>query len=68
MAEGLTGVFFDRAEPSLIADAIRRLPTDPDRDAIRRHAEQFAETVFIGRMQQIVNDVASGGDTAANGR
>ncbi|MEJ7771007.1 MAG: glycosyltransferase [Geodermatophilaceae bacterium] len=57
MVPGLTGVFFDAAEPLQVADAIRRLPALPDTAGITAHAARFSGEAFQRRMQAIVAEV-----------
>lgn len=57
MVEGLTGVFFERAEPWAIAAAIGQLPAQPDRSAIKAHAANFSDEVFQQRMRAVVAKV-----------
>jgi len=57
MVEGLTGVFFERAEPWAIAAAIGQLPAQPDRSAIKAHAANFSDEVFQQRMRAVVAEV-----------
>lgn len=52
--ENVTGVFFDRPEPSYIARALRSLSTshfDPHR--IMAHAAEFAEPAFIEKLRAV---------------
>ncbi|MBA3801164.1 MAG: glycosyltransferase [Geodermatophilaceae bacterium] len=57
MVEGLTGVFFERAEPWAIAATIRQLPAVPDKAAIMAHAENFSDEVFQARMRAVIAEV-----------
>lgn len=53
--EGETGLFFDSPTPEAVVDAVRRLRRHRwDADAIRTHAQGFAEERFIGRIRSIV--------------
>lgn len=53
--EGTTGVFFDRPEPALIADAVRTLSTTRwSGDALRSHAASYSVERFIGRIAAVV--------------
>jgi glycosyltransferase involved in cell wall biosynthesis len=62
--EGTTGVFFDSADPALIAVAIDELEGRVwDFEAIRRHAESFGEERFIEEVRAIVHAVAQGPHT-----
>ena len=55
-----TGVFFDAPEPAPIARAVERLLGRRwDANVIRKHAEAFSETRFIGRIQQLVDAMHS---------
>ena len=59
IVEGETGVFFDRAEPADIADAIR--VADRHKWSEMRlvdHAHQFSEYTFTASMRRTVSDVA----------
>lgn len=59
VAEGVTGVFFDRPEPDDIARALDRFEASAfDADEIRRHAEQFSEKRFAERLRAAVRHVA----------
>lgn len=56
--EGTTGVFFERSEPDLIADAVRTAQArDWDQDAIRDHAARFAEPRFHEELREAVAEV-----------
>lgn len=59
MVEGLTGVSFDAAEPLAVADAIRRLPAQPNRAGIKAQAARFSDEMFFNRMCPVVADVLS---------
>jgi glycosyltransferase involved in cell wall biosynthesis len=53
--EGTTGVFFDRPEPRLIADAVELLiATGWSADVLRDHAETFSAARFTRRMGEVV--------------
>jgi len=55
--EGVTGVFFDRPEPALIADGVRRLTSTAwDRDGLVEHAGRFSSARFIERMRAVVEE------------
>lgn len=59
VVDGETGVFFDRATPQALADAIVRLERhtwDPAR--LRRHAEGYDRPVFVSRIRRFLHDVA----------
>lgn len=59
VSEGTTGIFFDAPDARLIAEAIRDARArDWDVDAIRAHADGFAEAVFVERMRAIAREVA----------
>ena len=54
VAEGRTGVFFDRAAPDALAEAIERLDaTRFDPAGIRAHAEVFDTAVFRARWRDL---------------
>ncbi len=58
VAEGLSGLFFDRAEPAAIAEAVRRSrSTTWDDRAIARHGRQFDEATFRDRMRREVTEL-----------
>jgi glycosyltransferase involved in cell wall biosynthesis len=53
--DGISGLFFDRAEPDVIAEALDRFETctfDPDK--IRCHVAQFSEKRYIERLSAAV--------------
>ena len=51
MADGVSGLFFDRPDADDIAEAVRRSrATDWDAEAIVRHGEQFSEARFRSRL------------------
>ncbi len=53
--EGTTGVFFDRPEPRLIADAIEVLTaTGWSAEALRSHAETYSAARFTQRIDDVV--------------
>ncbi|MDQ4039117.1 MAG: glycosyltransferase [Actinomycetota bacterium] len=54
MVEGLTGVYFERAEPWAIAAAIRQLPDVPDVAGIKAHAAKFSAESFQSRMREVI--------------
>lgn len=57
--EGATGVYFDRPEPELIAEALDRfedIVVDPDK--VSRHVEQFTERVFADKLRAAVDSLA----------
>lgn len=55
VVEGHTGVFFDQPEPSEVAEALAELVRCQwDQDALRAHAEHFAEHNFIERLRSII--------------
>lgn len=55
VVEGVTGVFFDEPDGALIAQAIRRLATEPfDPDELRRRAAEVSEDNFIRRLRAVV--------------
>jgi glycosyltransferase involved in cell wall biosynthesis len=52
VVEGLTGTFFDEPAPEALIDAVARaVRTDWDPAAIRRHAAQYDESIFLARMR-----------------
>lgn len=59
VVEGRTGVFFDRPEPALIADALDELDaTSWSADVITQHAASFGEDRFAERMRAIVAELS----------
>ena len=59
VAEGRSGLFFDRPEAAAIADAVRgaqAISWDPA--AVAAHAETFSEESFIRRLREIVFEEA----------
>lgn len=59
VAEGITGMYFDRPEAASIVDALDRFETclfDPDK--IRLHVEQFTEERYADAMYAAVHDLA----------
>jgi len=55
MVDGTTGVFIDRPEPSLIAEAIEELSgTRWNEDVLRSHAERFSVARFARRIGEVV--------------
>lgn len=57
VADGSSGIFFDRPEPSSIEDAVRTLVRRPWRDRdLRARVERFSEDRFISRLRSIVLD------------
>jgi len=57
--EGTTGVFFDRPDSPALAAAIEKFEGMRwDQQALRRHAEQFDQTVFAFRVLQFLGSVA----------
>jgi glycosyltransferase involved in cell wall biosynthesis len=53
--DGRTGVFFERADPVALADAVRRCEgIQWDAGALRRHGEQFSEACFRARFVALV--------------
>ncbi|WP_297741539.1 glycosyltransferase [uncultured Tessaracoccus sp.] len=58
VAEGLSGVFFPAPTAEAIATAVREsLGTNWDHDAIRGHAERFAEPHFRRRLEEHVGEL-----------
>lgn len=58
MVEGLTGEFFDAADPLAVAAAVRRLPAEPDPAGIRAHAARFSDAAFQHRMRAVIAEVS----------
>ncbi len=59
VAEGTTGVFFDRPDSRALAVAIERFEgLKWNQLALRRHAERFDRTVFAFRLLQFLGSVA----------
>jgi glycosyltransferase involved in cell wall biosynthesis len=59
--EDETGTFFDRPEPPLIADALRRsLAMTWNEGRLRSHASAFSRESFVARMRRLVEDVVEG--------
>jgi len=55
VVDGRTGEFFDRPEPEALEDALDRLDDRRwDRDEIRRRAETFDTSVFVGRWRSLL--------------
>lgn len=55
--EGTTGVFFDRPDPSQIADAVRRLLATPwAAGNLQDHAAGYDEATFVRRLREIVHE------------
>ena len=62
VADGVSGLFFDRADAAGIADAVRRSrSTAWDEDAITRHTQQFGEATFRDRMRREVETLLAAG-------
>jgi glycosyltransferase involved in cell wall biosynthesis len=60
IADGRTGILFERPESAEIAGAIRRVRSVEWRgDAIQRHATSFSEGRFVERLRAIVADEAA---------
>jgi glycosyltransferase involved in cell wall biosynthesis len=60
IAEGVTGVYFDKPEPAAIAGALDRFEAmTPDPDKIRSHFEQFTEEVFARKLYAAVDELAA---------
>jgi glycosyltransferase involved in cell wall biosynthesis len=61
VAEGVTGLFFDRAEPDAIADAVRATRQATwDADAIVRHVRRFDEATFSAGLRRAVEKLLAG--------
>jgi glycosyltransferase involved in cell wall biosynthesis len=57
IVDGRTGVFFDRPDTALIADAMRRLAEIAwDADALVEHAASFGEQRFAARLREVVSE------------
>ena len=55
VAEGSTGYFFERPEPDLLVDAVRRLKAQPlDPGPILEHAERYSPQRFAAEMRAAV--------------
>jgi glycosyltransferase involved in cell wall biosynthesis len=52
--EGITGAFFDRADPGCLAETLRSLGNGFDPVAIRAHAEEFDVAVFKQRLFDVL--------------
>ena len=61
MAEGLTGVFFEVAEPLAVAEAVQQLADRPDAAGIKAHAAKFSDEAFIRRLKAVINETAAPG-------
>lgn len=57
VVEGKTGLFFDQQTPESLKEAIKRFkPADYNPKALRAHAEQWDEKVFIEKIKKFVDD------------
>ncbi len=57
IVEGQTGVFFDDPSPEAIAASLSRLAgSEWDGDVLAAHAERFSRSVFIERMNEVVEE------------
>jgi glycosyltransferase involved in cell wall biosynthesis len=55
VVDGVTGTFFDHAEPQAIRDAIHRLRcAEMCPDGIREHADTFSLETFVRRLRDVV--------------
>ena len=55
--EGVTGVFFERPEPALIAEGVRALTSSPwSEEALVEHAGGFSSARFEDRMRAVVDE------------
>ena len=55
VVEGLSGVFFETAEPEALRHAVDRLESQTwNAEAIRAHAEKFSEANFLRRMEEVL--------------
>jgi len=69
VVEGQTGIFFDRPEAAVIAEAVVRARGRRwDSDSIARHAETYSEDRFIERLRRVVHSTAAAidGETPSN--
>ncbi len=58
VAQGTSGVFFDRPDARSLADAMQELEAMSfDPLAIRRHAERFDRTIFLERWRQLLGQL-----------
>lgn len=59
--DGITGRFFRQSSAAALAAAVALSRCDRyDAGTIRRHAEQFGQTVFLERMRAFINSVMNG--------
>ena len=55
--EGVTGVFFERPEPALIAEGVRALTSSPwSEEALVEHAGGFSSARFEDRLRAVVDE------------
>jgi glycosyltransferase involved in cell wall biosynthesis len=60
VVEGVTGVFFDRPEPTEIRTAVERLRReDWSEGTLQQHAATFSEQAFVSRLREIVAEEAA---------
>jgi glycosyltransferase involved in cell wall biosynthesis len=60
VADGATGVFFDRPDAAEIAAAVALLAETPwDTTVLRAHAERFGEPRFVRRLREVVREAAA---------
>ena len=66
VAEGVTGMYFDRPEAAAIAEALDRFEASSfDPDKIRSHVEQFTEARYADALHAAVDDLAARSASAA---
>lgn len=66
VVDGVTGAFFDEQTPAGIEAGVRSfVPEALDHAVIRRHAEQWDEGAFRGRVRAAVEEVARGAGAPA---
>jgi glycosyltransferase involved in cell wall biosynthesis len=57
MVDGITGVFFDRPDPQLIAAGVEQLAAGRwDGEALRSHAGRYSVERFAARMAEVVDE------------
>lgn len=61
VADGVSGLYFDEATPAAVAAAVRAAGARAwDGEALRAHADSFAESAFIDRLRAEVAALADG--------
>jgi glycosyltransferase involved in cell wall biosynthesis len=59
--EGVSGIYFDKPEPTSISEALDRFEEMKfDSDKIRIHVDQFSEEHFAERLYTVVDELATG--------